>query len=1146
MRRLSLLSIILLATLIAPCGAMAQEGQFYFVGKSVISDGPVAGATHVYLRWDTLEGDLAADVQSIRLLRNGEQLGQWPVSAVMTAAQINAIYQEVDQQQLKLETITRLNELASDSGNPFSAASFAQSLHQRINPALLDSYNPLWAFLGSRTDINIARARYRAWIDTTPVVADGRSVVEYELLAVAADASTARLGYLEIDPNQQQFALPATQFEQIRVSDWRCDLPDTAKDHYTVMLDWSATGAARVSDRVAAQAYVSGYDLYRTTENLDPAEADAPVRNIAALAAAAPIDDRGRPLIDGLEKVNVSLVIDSGAPSTDPEWLQARARLVEAGISVPTIPAERIPRQGKWVEAQDQLARAGLRPGDRRAYYLVPRDFAGDYGPTVATVVTVPLMTRPPAPWNLRSFADQTSAQLDLRSNALTFTWDEVNVDNYVKMYGHSRQFCNESQARNTGILEYVPIGGKCGIDPHRAIRLDVRDYRIYRFENFDIAGRFKDSDGDGVEDSFETPDFDGNGKTDAFERSAGLQCDSSTYPPDTEQNYLVYPSADDSVDLQRPSLQDSSAPDFARMHDTVPAGNRDTVYWYRIVSEANSPLPVGRLSHMSAPQRGLFPDRELPDPPTVSLMKPGQKPQGCNIELGTVDDGSWSFAEQILEDESQRISVSCTGYDAAHLVEALRNKDSKDCINIANACQNRIVTLDFPPSAATGDVACSAPVPFNALNQFCSAGSVNVVPQLVDTLVPAAAGDLVAGGARGNASPPPPDERGSYCVSVFETIDGTSSRIGSTCDAGGLDFRARAGLFCGYAVATDQNNNISTTVQFPCTVTPEHPKTPSPPQILSFDVTSSEAQFSIRLPAERIAIALARLDHEPASGEPTSAMESIPVIDNVTSDAINVTMPVTALQGEQDRFCLKVMSVGGDDGTGNAPSSDWSAEKCFVRTPAGEDTPTYLTWPRVQGATEGAPLIASLVTDHKSLQPFLSLNMAVLPEIVGDGSELSHCWVEARAATEFDAFGCWDGGLAKFHAALDPELRFILYRQQRLVGDVISTRDWIQVSPLIDYVHLDSEVIPNGDSSLLMHTLNDPYFKVGLGYMGAGGSQDPQSLTVWFVDQYPFLQARDAAGNEPFEWRYQAVYFDRQHRPVSYRVSDWFSGSAP
>jgi hypothetical protein len=48
-------------------------------------------------------------------------------------------------------------------------------------------------------------------------------------------------------------------------------------------------------------------------------------------------------------------------------------------------------------------------------------------------------------------------------------------------------------------------------------------------------------------------------------------------------------------------------------------------------------------------------------------------------------------------------------------------------------------------------------------------------------------------------------------------------------------------------------------------------------------------------------------------------------------------------------------------------------------------------------------------------------------------------------------------------------------------------------------------------------------------------------SLAVWFVDQYPFLIAADLAGAEFYEWRYQTVYFDADHRPVKWRASDWF-----
>ena len=234
------------------------------------------------------------------------------------------------------------------------------------------------------------------------------------------------------------------------------------------------------------------------------------------------------------------LIIDSGARAIDPEWAEARQRLIEGGFVVADIPADKVPMGPKWLEARDHLIRAGLKPGDRRAYYLVPRDFTGDYGPTVGAVVEIPLMTRPPAPWNLRSFADETSSSINGPADALTFTWDEVNLDNYVKMYKGTRLFCNLVEARSTGVLEYVANGQSCESGNRIALRVGVPNYRIYRFTDFDVAGRFKDSDGDGVENSAETPDIDGDGRIDAFERSAGLQCDSNAQPPGTD-NYLVW-----------------------------------------------------------------------------------------------------------------------------------------------------------------------------------------------------------------------------------------------------------------------------------------------------------------------------------------------------------------------------------------------------------------------------------------------------------------------------------------------------------------------------------------------------------------------------------------------------------------------------
>jgi len=1140
---------ILIALLIMPIVVLGAEGQFYFVAKTVFSNDPVPNSRHVYLRWDVVEGQLPPDVVAFRLMRNGARVDpdqDWPTNAVMDPAAIADLYRGADHQRRKLETITRLNEMASDQGNSFSASQFSMSLNELIDPVSAN-YNPLWAFLGSRTDFNIARARYHGWIDTAPVAQGG--TVKYELLGVKAsdDTVTVRLGYVEVDPTVLQQPLGATELRQIRVSDWRCDLPESSKDHYTVMLDWKSPGAEVISDRVAAQSYNSGFDLYRGTDNLAANVVDAPLQDIAALAAAAPSDSRGRPIIAGLEKVNVSLVIDSGAPAYDPEWVAARQRLVEAGFAVPDIadfPSQNIPMEPKWLEARDLLIRAGLKPGDRRAYYIVPRDFTGNYGPTVGAVVEVPLMTRPPAPWNVRSFADETSSANGGPADAFTITWDEVNLDNYIKMYRGTRLFCNTVEARSSGVLEYVAVGENCETGNPNAVRLDVADYSIYRFSDFDVAGRFKDSDGDGVEDSAETTDIDGNGRIDAYERSAGLQCNPLAQPAggggDIIDNYLIWPTLGNEVDLVRPSILNPNSPPIARMRDTVPAGTRDTVYWYRFVSRATTPLPVGRLSHMSAPQRGLFPDREPPPEPLVSVTKPGPDIVGC--ELQSDPTAPWSFSEQVSDAKDPGgtpFTVSCSA--GPYVGSDIAAAGVGSCPDVVNDCAGADpVFIQFPATINTGGKACTVRLPDDV--SICESGGLNLVPAFEG--IPLEPGDLVPGGATVSGNPPRP----GTCIAFYENLDGSVTRIGSTCDPGGLKYTPRPGLFCGYAVVSDENNNISTTVQFPCTLTPSQPKAPSPPQVLTLNVDNDFARFTFRLPAEQVAMAMARLEYEPGVGNNARVIEAIPVIDNEPGEAISFSVPVGPVLGNKDRYCLSLMSIGSDDGTGSSLSSDWSSEKCFTRTALGEDIPKYLPWPAVQGASQGEPLAATLISDYRSIQPFLSIWLHESPDLVTPNPVLNptDCWVlqpgqlntnDPPAADEsllrdFDSYQCLSGGVARFRSALASEMRFILYRQSRVNGGKAS--DWVQVSPLIDYVHFDREIFDIGLDSgpITVWTLNDPFFRVVM---------DVANLAILYVDQYPFLIDADVAKTQPYEWRYQTVYFDEDHRPVKWRATDWF-----
>jgi len=1145
--------------------AQAAESQFYFLGRVVVNDAVQPARTEVYLRWDVLEGQLPPDVTAFRVLRNGTAVEpDFPALTVKPVPEIAALYQEPGQAPRRLETITRLAELASDAGRPFSANQFAGELHALIDPAA-DTFNAFWSMLGSRTDFNVARARNRGWIDTAPAGAGGGDIAGYELLAVNAAGATVKVGELDIDLTQVQQPLGATGFRQIRFTDYRCDLPESGKDHYTVMLDWVSPGAAVVTDRVAAQAYIAGFDIYRTTENLDPSVGTAPARDIAALAAGAGVDSRGRPQIPGLEKVNVSLIVDPGKRVADPDWVAARDRLREAGVALPEVPAENVPVEPRWLEARDTLARAGVRPGDRRAYYLVPRDFTGNYGPTAATIVQVPYLTRPPAPWNVRTFPDRTSADLTGGPETLALTWDEVNVDTYADAYTGTRLFCNIIEATTTGLLDYAPLGGNCAAGRNNSVRLDVNRYRVYRFTDFDVAGRFRDSDGDGVEDKAEVPDLDGNERYDLFERSLGTQCD-ATRQPAGAPNYLIWPAAGSGAELSIPRQLNPNARPVVRLRDRVPAlveresngtiivDNRDAVYWYRIASEAATPAaPVGRLSHLSAPQRGIFPDRDPPPPPIVDVEKPGEVVRGCRVE--TDPDAPWSFEEEVSSAKDEKgtsFTISCAS--GSYTASSLLSPNTNQCQQIASQCENQDVIIDFPATEKTGGVACDdLAIPEDI--DFCKTGSVRLVPDLVEDLVPAEPGDLVPGGVTVTVNQPN-DPTSRTCIALFENMDGTSTRVGSTCDPGGLiDYRPRGGQFCGYAIASDENNNISAVVHIPCTLSSSNPKPPAPPQILNFAVDDSLARFTFRLPAEEVATTLARLDFEPPGGETVRSVESIPVMAEEPGATVSFNVPVDPRQETKDRFCLSLLSVARDDGVGRARTSDWSSERCFTRTASGEDLPEYLPWPLVAGVPQGEPLEAGFVSGFRELEPFLALQLtqspALLPapngiqdfpdcEFLRPGQANStDPIVPELVARNFDTYQCLSGGFARSRSAIADSLNFILYRQSRVQGSAEPPSDWIQVSPLIDYVHFDRRVVAISDRQISIWTLNDPYIELvdNSDFSGNG-------VAVWFVDRYPFRLTRDNAGAEPYEWRYQAVYFDENQAPVEWRVSDWVGGA--
>ena len=270
----------------------------------------------------------------------------------------------------------------------------------------------------------------------------------------------------------------------------RCDAPEQGKDHGVVHLTWrnpgSLLGAPEPNNQFAASLITAGYDLYRTDATIVGAP---PALDIRALAAGVAHDSNGNVAIPGLVKVNDQPIVVSGSPEKEVRYQSFNAPYFQAK------------------DAAAALIAAGLQPGDDLGYYLVGRDFTGNYGATAVAVhpvtlspdaVTIPDTRPPPAPWKIRT------VQKTYGSEEFRLVWDHVDVRNYYSDYQLGRTYCNLETARFDLELTYVAAGEDCETDMNREVPLDIADYLIYRFDTFEEARRFTDTDGDGVSDADE------------------------------------------------------------------------------------------------------------------------------------------------------------------------------------------------------------------------------------------------------------------------------------------------------------------------------------------------------------------------------------------------------------------------------------------------------------------------------------------------------------------------------------------------------------------------------------------------------------------------------------------------------------------
>ena len=1044
----------------------AEESQFYFIAQ-VAPEGSMTragqGNQQVYLRWDLLEGDLPEDIVRFSLRRNGSELKTFPASGVMDPVQIRALYQGESQQRRQLETVSQMMEEALLDPNrmPFNADEYGQQIHDRL------STDTFWANLASRMDFNLAMARYRAWKDEP----EGSGEQTYELLAYNDFGESRRVGLAVVDLDSPQQMLAPEDFEQIEQSS--CDLPDF-RDHYSVALNWAMPGTTNEADRLANQLFLAGFDLYRSRTNVDT----APARDLASEAKSLDHDRYGRPQFSDLERVNDTLLtITPDDNGLAPEWLETRTDLVAAG----------------------------LNPGDKRAYYLVPRDISGQYGPTRETLVVVKDMARPPAPWGVRPFLNESEQRVEL-------TFRSPTINGYREAWGRDRLFCNAMTAEADGYLEYVSDDEDCATDTPRRVQLDIEDYLIYRFTTFAEASRFKDSDGDGLPDS--------------VERSGNLQCN----PADPFTGYRIA-----TVDEYEPLPNGEQV----RLIDDTPASNKGDVYWYRLASRSDS----GRLSLLSEPIRVNFPDRTLPEPPLVSVTQPGTELCGCTVETGPGKE--WSFLSEMTSPEGGNLSLQCTGFAVSPTYtldgKSIAGPNSSLCENEAFTSQcTDSANRNFTYTSNSGNsVSCS--LPLNSGVDMCGTASVRITPNYCEADVPAPIG-FVAGPLKVTVTPLNP----AHCVSLNQQIDGESVNLGTSCgtESPVFEYGHIAGEFCGFAVTRDANNNVSATTQIGCRSIPPRSDwtlAPAQPQTLT-PVGNLKMALQWRLPTQvqsMVEVELTR--REPVGLD--SIRTRLPAVaqNNGGSQSLQVDVPERI--GDSEQWCLRLRTFAPTAQVGQPRYSNWSAPLCDQRNADTVSPPEWLPWPQLADIPEGESLPASNSTSIYAIRGdnggsqiavanglYLSLgdfeygtNTDCAVPLYSRGV-LGDVDLEVPASGSYltDLF-CRNNGYARAQRVINEHLNFMVYRQTRSPDG--NTSGLVQVTPMIDRVHW-ATVYDEKGTQFLGYRLRDPFV-----WAFADASQVGQVELV-FYDRTGLLN--------DYDYRYQVVYFDADKRLQRWRATDW------
>jgi len=1191
--------VLVALLLVASAPARADEpGHVILTGYAsrcgTLTD-PGATSTCVYLFIDEIEGriDLALPPDAtLTLERNGVALPSFsgiPVVANRSPAEVATFYAAPSESRRLAQTMVALDgALAGD--DPVTAATFAPRLaaaaalfaglplparplppHSPADLALIDNLQ-LRTFidLAARVDVNVARARNRAFVDTAPpalttplVLGSGPDAVSvpvgsvfYRLVAQDSFGRTADLGRVLVSLAPFQLPRPAT-FLDVSHDQSRCDAPEWGRSHGNVALTWDHPGAG-ATERQAQMRNTVGYDLWRKAGRCsDPGTVD-----LAALMRTADgSSPDGRLLVPGFVQVNdLPLILRdppaSGRESDRPGWNAAFSQ---------------------WVDDAQALTSAGFSPGDQVCYYVVGLDRTGNYGVTAGLVARVPDQLEPVGPWDATAVlsseatADITPVADTVYDTTVTteddffLEWSAVDVPNWVNTSAFGRVACNPVEARVTGRLDVADTADGC--ESPTTFNLDVERYVIYRFTSPDVAGRFMDSDGDGHADHDEGTTAENQGAA-CNPNVAGGGVDHRATGPFEVVN------RDDGTRR-------------IRWRDNTPGGPVDqkgTEFWYRVASVGTN----GRTSALSAPIRGIFFDKTKPERLTNDEIRFGFC--GPDVYPNPVPDvQAWAFD---TTGQAATLRIFCRPLGEGPIVEggpvapdAFLTRISSWLgdfpyveVDESHPTEGRVVYPDRErvcPLAASstcrleadvvdprGRVIGQVVIPDDQDCAFtveshtsCDAGFVevdhgSVVDEPLTLTLPLADGE---------------------CAGVFSTINEQRFRLTTLCGPNNKTLvlptpsLGPARTCLSVTVYSEGGRVPSTDTPLPCTTQIPPGKVPPPPRLsaLALPADTPNATLTWAGPDQAIAGIIIEFWDKATPTRTTAFFQADKVTGDQTPYLDEFPLGGVLPAGLEQEWCVRAQAVSaGTPKDLGGKLSEWTTPLCGLRRHAPNTAlPEYIRWPAQKTPTRVTP---DLVLEELRRDELLVVRMGT---IASGHPQMPRgvVWSEDESELCENACGCapppcnptvsqclcisnTDCGRSQptgtttcdlcptAISALGDNRRFIAYRQSRLTdpdGDGPLSADvgpWVQASPLIDkpWCTFDAYRANNRDVNARMW---DPYFAL-VAFAAPGAPVNEPEYRVYFTDRLP--------SQVGVAYRFQFVFFDEDGEPMSYRQTQW------